>query len=158
MGSKIKLDEIDRHILRLLVSNARTPFTEIAKKLIISPGTVHVRYKKMEEMGLITGASININYNKIGYTFVAYLGIILTKSSYTPSVLAYLKKIPNITVANLISGRYGVLCKIRARDTIDAKEIIFKINEIEGVLRTESIISLEEQINDKSPLLNSVFS
>ena len=115
MNRKIKLDETDRRILKLLVSNARTPFTEIAKKLVVSPGTVHVRYKKMEDSGLITGASINIDYNKIGYTFIAYLGIILTKSSYTPSVLDYLKKVPNITVANLISGRYGVLCKIRAR-------------------------------------------
>ena len=153
-----KLDDLDKQILRLLVSNARIPFTEIAKKLIISPGTVHVRYKKMEEMGLIIGSSINIDYNKIGYTFVTYLGIILTKSSYTKSVLSHLKKIPNITVANVISGHYGILCKIRSQNTIEAKEIIFKINEIESVLRTESIISLEEQINDKGPLLNLVFS
>ena len=50
---KVKLDEIDHQILDMLIDNTRTPFTDIAKKLLISAGTVHVRVKKMEEAGII---------------------------------------------------------------------------------------------------------
>ena len=51
--AKFKLDEIDHQILDMLIDNTRTPFTDIAKKLLISAGTVHVRVKKMEEAGII---------------------------------------------------------------------------------------------------------
>ena len=49
--NKVKLDEIDHQILDILIDNMRTPFTDIAKKLLISAGTVHVRVKKMEDAG-----------------------------------------------------------------------------------------------------------
>ena len=52
-----KLDDVDRKILDILIDNTRTPFTDIAKRLLISPGTVHVRVKKMEDLGIIKGSS-----------------------------------------------------------------------------------------------------
>ena len=48
-------------------------------------------------------------------------------------------------------------CKIRAKGTTNAKNIIFKLDEIEGVYRTESMISLEESVNDKKRLMHSIF-
>jgi len=53
---KFKLDELDHQILDMLIENTRVPFTDIAKQLVISAGTVHVRVKKMEEAGIITGS------------------------------------------------------------------------------------------------------
>ena len=53
---KFKLDDVDHKILDLLIDNSRIPFTDIAKKLLISAGTVQVRVKKMEEFGIIQGA------------------------------------------------------------------------------------------------------
>ena len=55
-----KLDEVDHQILDILIDNTRIPFTDIAKKLLISAGTVHVRVKKMEEAGLIKGSTLNL--------------------------------------------------------------------------------------------------
>ena len=43
---KFKLDDVDHKILDLLIDNSRIPFTDVAKKLLISAGTVHVRVKK----------------------------------------------------------------------------------------------------------------
>ena len=65
--SKMKLDEIDHQILDILIDNMRTPFTDIAKKLLISAGTVHVRVKKMEDSGIIKGSSLTLDYKKLGY-------------------------------------------------------------------------------------------
>ena len=61
--AKVKLDEIDHQILDMLIDNTRVPFTDIAKKLLISAGTVHVRVKKMEDAKIIKGSSLTIDYH-----------------------------------------------------------------------------------------------
>ncbi len=158
MKAEYQIDDVDKQILHFLIENTRTPFTEIAKKMNVSAGTIHVRVKKMEEAGIIKGTTLIVDYARMGYDFIAYVGILLTKSNKTSAVMDQLKAIPNVTVASVISGKYNIYCKIRAKDTRDAKDVIYRIDEIEDVLRTESMISLEEEINDKTRLLNSIFT
>ena len=155
---KIKLDEIDHQILDMLIDNTRIPFTDIAKKLLISAGTVHVRVKKIEESGIIKGSSLTLDYKKLGYSFIAYVGIFLNNTSQTKFVLERVNEIPFVTVAHITTGKFNIFCKIRARSTEHAKEIIFKLDDIEGVYRTETMISLEESINDKKRLMHSIFN
>ena len=131
-----KLDDVDRKILDILIDNTRTPFTDIAKRLLISPGTVHVRVKKMEDLGIIKGSSLTLDYKMLGYNFIAYVGIL---------------------IAHITTGKYNIFCKIRAKGTEHAREIIFSIDDVEGVLRTETMISLEESINDKKRLMKNIF-
>jgi Lrp/AsnC family transcriptional regulator for asnA, asnC and gidA len=156
--AKFKLDEIDHQILNMLIENTRIPFTDIAKKLLISAGTVHVRVKKMEDAKIIKGSSLTIDYQKLDYTFIAYVGIYLQNTSQTKFVLQRINEIPNVTVAHITTGKFNIFCKIRAKSTTHAKEIIFKIDEIEGICRTETMISLEESINDKKRLMHSIFN
>lgn len=155
---KIKLDEIDHQILDMLIDNTRIPFTDIAKKLLISAGTVHVRVKKMEEAGIIRGSSLTLDYKKLGYSFIAYVGVFLNNTSQTKFVLERINNIPYVTVAHITTGKFNIFCKIRARSTEHAKEVIFMLDDIEGVYRTETMISLEESINDKKRLMHSIFN
>ena len=154
---KFKLDATDQSILDMLIENTRTPFTDIAKKHGISAGTVHVRVKKMEEAGIITGSSLRLDYNKLGYSFIAYVGIYLQKTSQTQFVLERINEIPSVTVAHVTTGKFNIFCRIRAKNTTHAKDIIYKLDDIEGVTRTETMISLEESINDKKRLMHSIF-
>ncbi|HLW62015.1 MAG TPA: winged helix-turn-helix transcriptional regulator [Flavobacterium sp.] len=155
--SKFRLDEIDHQILDMLIDNTRVPFTDIAKKLLISAGTVHVRVKKMEDAGIIQGSTLTLDYEKLGYSFIAYVGIFLSNTSQTQFVLERINNIPYVTVAHITTGKYNVFCKIRAKNTRHAKEVIFMLDDIEGVYRTESMISLEESINDKKRLMHTIF-
>jgi Lrp/AsnC family transcriptional regulator for asnA, asnC and gidA len=155
--AKFRLDEVDHKILDMLIDNTRIPFTDIAKKLLISAGTVHVRVKKMEDAGIIKGSSLTLDYQKLGYSFIAYVGVFLQNTSQTQFVLERINEIPNITVAHITTGKFNIFCKIRAKNTTHAKDIIFKIDDIEGVYRTETMISLEESINDKKRLMHSIF-
>ena len=134
------------------------PYTDIAKKLLISAGTVHVRIKKMEDAGIISGSSLKLDYKKLGYTFIAYIGIFLEKTHLTNEVLEKLNSIPFVTVAHITTGRFNIYCKIRSKNTNHAKEIIFMIDDIDGVSRTETMISLEESINDKKRLMHKIFN
>ncbi|MFC6269694.1 Lrp/AsnC family transcriptional regulator [Frigoriflavimonas asaccharolytica] len=150
------LDAIDKKILDFLVANTRMPFTEIAKQMDVSAGTIHVRVKKMEDAGIILGSSLNIDYSKLNYHFTAFIGILLTKSNKTQDVLQHLTTIPNVIEASVISGKYNIFCKVKARNTQDAKSIIYQIDDIPDVMRTESMISMEEFISDKNRLIGAV--
>lgn len=156
--AKFKLDETDHQILSMLIDNTRTPFTDIAKKLLISAGTVHVRVKKMEEAGIIIGSSLTLDYKKLGYSFIAYVGVFLDKTSQTQFVLNRINEIPYVTVAHVTTGKFNLFCKIRAKNTEHAKQIIFKLDDIEGVYRTETMISMEESLNDKTRLMKAIFN
>ncbi len=155
--AKFKLDNVDHQILDMLIDNSRVPFTDIAKKHNVSAGTIHVRVKKMEDAGIITGSTLMVDYKKLGYSFIAYVGIYLNKTSQTKFVLERLKTIPNVTVAHITTGKFNIYCKIRAKNTTHAKDIIYQIDDIDGVLRTETMISLEESINDKKRLMHDIF-
>ena len=100
------LDHVDRQILLALLDDARTSYTDIAKSLGVSPGTIHVRVKKMEKAGIINGASLHLDYDGLGYGFIAFVGIYLSRSSATMSVIAALEKIPEVTVAHVATGRF----------------------------------------------------
>ena len=156
--SKVALDEIDHQILDILIDNTRIPFTDISKRLLISAGTVHVRIRKIEESGIIKGSSLNLDYVKLGYSFIAYVGVFLEKTNTINEVLSALNDIPFITVAHITTGKFNVFCKVRARDTHHAKDIIFSIDDVPGVSRTETMISMEESINDKKRLMHHIFT
>ncbi len=155
---KATLDEIDHQILDILIENTRTPFTDIAKKLFISAGTVHLRVKKMEELELIKGSSLILDYEKLDYSFVAFVGIMLNKTNRTNSVVERLIEIPNITNVLISTGKFNLFCKLRARNTSHAKNVIFAIDDIDGIDRTETMISLEENFNDKNRLMHEIFN
>jgi Lrp/AsnC family transcriptional regulator, regulator for asnA, asnC and gidA len=154
---KFNLDQTDHQILNMLVENARTPFTDIAKKLQVSAGTIHVRVKKMEDEGLIKGSTLILDYEKMNFDFIAHVGITIENTSQIKSIISSLEKIPYVTIAYITTGQFNIFCKIRTRDTKQAKEIIFSIDEIAGVKRTETMISMEECINDKSRMMNDLF-
>ena len=119
---------------------------------------MHVRVKKMEDAGIIKGSSLTLDYKKLGYTFIAYIGIFLEKTHQTKFVLQHIEKIPFVTVAHITTGKFNIFCKVRAKSTDHAKDIIFMIDDIEGVSRTETMISLEESINDKKRLMHRIFN
>ena len=150
------IDQLDKQILSYLVANARMAFSEIAKQLDVAPGTIHSRVKRMEDAGIILGASLRLDYEKMGMTFTAYLGIVLNQTSDSEKVLTELLEVPEVTVAHLVTGQFSLYCQIRARDTRHAKDVIYAINDIQGIVRTESMISLEEAFNDRVRLVENM--
>ena len=141
------IDDVDRQILSILMKNSNTPYTEIAKSVHVSGGTVHVRMKKMELLGIVTGANLTVDFAKLGYDVSAFLGIYLDKSSFYDEVSAALTRIPEIVAAHYTTGAYSIFAKIICRDTSHLRDVLDRIQKIAGIQRTETFISLEESIN-----------
>ena len=148
------IDNIDREILTYLTKDAKMPYTEIAKKLIVSPGTIHVRIKKLESLGIIMGSTLTIDYAKLGYDLMAFIGIFLAKGSIYNDVIVELNAIPEVIEAHYTTGTYSIFAKIMCRNTKHLRDIINdRIQVINGIIRTETILSLEESIRKHVPLL-----
>lgn len=139
------IDAIDLKILSILIDNANTPYTDIAKRVLVSGGTVHVRMKKMQEMGLVKGSQLKIDHNKLGYDISAFLGIYLEKNSLYEEVADKLADIPEVVSIHYTTGIYSVFTKIICRDTDHLRNVLHdKIQKVSGIQRTETFISLEE--------------
>jgi Lrp/AsnC family transcriptional regulator, regulator for asnA, asnC and gidA len=144
----VDIDDVDKQILAILMKDAKTPYTDIAKNIHVSGGTVHVRMRKMEQMGIVVGANLSVDYAKLGYDISAFLGIHLDKSSLYDEVAEQLKSIPEIVAAHYTTGLYSIFAKIICRDTNHLKDVLHdKIQKIPGIQRTETFISLQESIN-----------
>ncbi|MFZ4544858.1 MAG: Lrp/AsnC ligand binding domain-containing protein [Saprospiraceae bacterium] len=144
----VEIDQVDRQILSLLMKDANLPYTEIAKMIHVSGGTVHVRMKKLMDLGIVKGSGLIIDYVELGYDITAYLGIYLDKSSLYDEVSEQLKSIAEIVGANYTTGTYSIFAKIICRDTNHLRSVLHdKIQRISGIQRTETFISLEESIN-----------
>ena len=153
---KNEIDKIDLEILKHLSSNAKISFTELASKTLVSPSTVHVRVKKLEDLGVIKNFTININYKKLGLSFTSYLGVFLDKAKSFDRVVASLREIPQITVIDFTTGQFSVFCKVRAMDSSAARDVLKRVHSVEGIRRTETFISMEELLNDKDSLMDSI--
>ncbi|GHM99307.1 AsnC family transcriptional regulator [Cytophagales bacterium WSM2-2] len=147
MAQNFQIDKLDKQILSMLIKDSTIPYTEIAKELVISAGTVHVRMRKLTEIGVVLGSHLEINPSKAGFDICAFLGIFLEKGSEYHDCVAFMKKIPEIVELHYTTGVYSMFAKIICRDTQHLREVLNEsIQTIRGVQRTETFISLEESI------------
>ena len=146
-NEKVLIDGLDKIILRALMKDARKSINEIAKTAGISGAAVHQRLKKLENSGLISGSQVVINPKILGYKTTAFIGIYLDKAMRNPEAVKQLEKIPEVIECHYTTGHWSVLIKILCEDNEHLMTLLnHKIQTIEGVSRTETFISLNQQI------------
>ena len=146
--SLAKIDGIDKKILRFLMNDARKPVLEIARSIGISGAAIHQRLRKLESSGLLAGSKFIVNPKSLGYTTMAYIGIYLDKAMSNPMAVKQLEKIPEVLECHYTTGNWSILIKVLCRDNEHLMQVLNKeIQQIEGVSRTETFISLAQQID-----------
>ncbi|MGB5459658.1 MAG: Lrp/AsnC ligand binding domain-containing protein [Eudoraea sp.] len=147
-NENIKIDGIDKKILRFLMQDARKPILEIARNIGISGAAIHQRLRKLEKSGLIAGSKFIVNPKVLGYTTMAYIGIFLDKAMSNPIAVKQLEKIPEVLECHYTTGNWSILIKVLCKDNEHLMHLLNKkIQQIEGVSRTETFISLDQQID-----------
>ena len=144
--SKASIDAIDRKILQHLIRNARMPFLEIARECGISGAAIHQRVKKLDEMGVILGSRLEVDPKKLG--FDALIGIRVSDPSRYENTVETLKQIPEVVECHFITGEYNMMLKVYCLNNEHLMQILFeKILTIDGVLKTETFISLVQSFS-----------
>jgi Lrp/AsnC family transcriptional regulator for asnA, asnC and gidA len=142
-----ELDELDIQILDILIQDSRTPYVEIARQCHVSGGTIHVRMKKMEDLGIIKGTKIIVDYGKLGFDVCCFIGIYLEKDSAFDDVIDKLQEMNEIVELHFTTGQYSIFIKVVCRSITDLHNLIRKrIHVVEGVQRTDTFISLMQPI------------
>lgn len=144
----VTIDGTDRKILRFLMEDARKPILEIARNIGISGAAIHQRLRKLEQSGLLSGSKFVINPKVLGYSTMAFVGVYLDKAMRNPEAVKVLKKIPEVLECHYTTGNWSILIKILCKDNEHLMNVLnHKIQTIEGVSRTETFISLDQQID-----------
>ena len=144
----MKIDGTDKKILVELTSNSRTPILEISRKIGISGAAIHQRIRKLNDSGLISGQHLKINPKALGYTTLAFIGVYFDKAERNSQAIREMKKIPEILECHYTTGNWSVLIKILCKNNEHLMTLLNKqIQSINGVSRTETFISLEQQID-----------
>jgi Lrp/AsnC family transcriptional regulator for asnA, asnC and gidA len=144
----VAIDGIDKEILRFLMEDARKPILQIANKIGISGAAIHQRLKKLEQSGVISGSKFVVNHKVLGYNTMAFVGVYLDKAAKNPEAVKELRKIPEVLECHYTTGNWSILIKIICRDNQHLMQLLnTKIQAIEGVSRTETFISLDQQID-----------
>ena len=144
----MKIDGTDKKILIELTSNSRTPILEISRKIGISGAAIHQRIRKLKDSGLISGQHLKLNPKALGYTTLAFIGVYFDKAERNSQAIREMKKIPEILECHYTTGNWSVLIKILCKNNEHLMTLLNKqIQSINGVSRTETFISLEQQID-----------
>ena len=147
-NNSVKIDGIDKKILRYLMEDARKPILEIARNIGISGAAIHQRLRKLESSGLLAGSKFIINPKVLGYSTMAYIGIYLDKAMTNPRAVKQLEEIPEVLKCHYTTGNWSILIKVLCRDNEHLMQVLNKkIQQIDGVSRTETFISLDQQID-----------
>ncbi len=148
-----KIDLLDKKILNILSRNARIPFKDVAAECGVSRAAIHQRVQHLVENGVITGSGFDVSPKSLGYSTCTYVGITLERGSLYKEVVAKLAEIPEIVECHFTTGPYTMLIKLYAKDNEQLMHLLnSKMQTIEGVVSTETLISLEQSIKREIPI------
>lgn len=153
MDKQPTIDSLDRKILSIVMHNARIPSKDVAMVCGVSRAAVHQRIQRMIEDGIITGSGYTVNPKTLGYFTCTCIGVNLERGAIYSQVVPELEKIPEVTECHFTTGPYTMLIKLFVRDNDHLMEVLNKkIQQIPGVVGTETLISLDNSIHRTIPL------
>ena len=148
MNPKLNLDKLDLQIIQEMMEDAEVSYADLGKQFFVSGGTIHVRIKKLEELGIVQGKRLAVDLKVLGYDIIAFIGIYLEKSSMYDTVAQALKSIPQVVRVNYTTGNYSMFVEIVCKDIQQLRFVLHdELQKIKGIERTETLISLEESFS-----------
>lgn len=147
----MELDEVDREILRILQSDARTPFSEIARRIEMSSATVHDRVSRLREAGVIEGYHAKVNPKAVGYGTSAFVGLRVEqgKDDAVEEFIDRLRDLHGVQEVHLTTGDWDVLVRVYAEDTEGLRELLFEhVANTEGFSRSHTMVVLGTRHDD----------
>lgn len=149
-----QLDSLDRKILKLIATDARVPFLEVARACNVSGAAIHQRIQKLTNLGILKGSEFIIDPEKIGYEACAYVGLYLMDPSSFDNVVEKLRQIPEVTECHYTTGGYDMFIKIYAKSNHHLLNIIHDKLQPLGLSRSETIVSFNAVIDRQLPILD----
>lgn len=148
---KVKLDSLDARIIEKMMENSRITGQELANALGISAGTVHMRLKKLDKLGIFTRFQAHPDPRKIGLKVRALIGIQL-QASGGADIAEKLKSYIQITRAYQVGAPYNLIVEVYTRSVEELRDLVKQLSELPGVFRVETLPILDTLLERGLPL------
>ncbi|MGP4001120.1 Lrp/AsnC family transcriptional regulator [Streptomyces sp. 8N706] len=150
------VDALDARILRLLLEQPRTSVREYARVLGIARGTLQARLDRLERDGVITGSGPRLSPAALGHPVLAFVHIEVTQG-HLDDVGDALAEVPEIIEAYSITGGGDLMTRVVARDNAHLEDVIQRLIQMPGVVRTRTEVALRERVPHRMlPLVEAV--
>ncbi|MEV0281957.1 Lrp/AsnC family transcriptional regulator [Streptomyces sp. NPDC050610] len=150
------VDELDAKILRLLLEQPRTSVREYARTLGVARGTLQARLDRMERDGVITAYAPRLSPAALGHPVLAFVHIEVTQGRLN-DVGDALAGVPEIIEAFSTTGGGDLLTRVVARDAAHLEDVIQRLIQLPGVVRTSTEVALRERVPHRMlPLVDAV--
>lgn len=143
----MNLDELDRHILHELQSDARIANAELARRLNLSPPAVHARVRRLEEQGYIRGYVALLDRERLGFDMFCFIQISLQlhQIEQVNHFRTKIQQIPEVLECHHVTGEYDYLLKIAVRNRQELERLVMeKLTPIPGVARIHTSLVFSE--------------
>jgi transcriptional regulator, AsnC family len=135
------LDRLDKEILRILQEDGRISYSRIAQMLDMSESTIHMRIKRLRELGILRGFYADIDMEKIGLKVLAFVQLKADPKKYE-QVLNVLKEMKEVAEIYDVTGEYYALVKVVVPSNEDLAKVLDAIGKLDGVTDTYTMIVL----------------
>lgn len=148
--TNIKLDRIDRHILKLMQNNGRISNLELADQVGLSPTPCSRRVKRLEDSGLIAGHVTLLNPEALGLNLTAIVGIAMDR--HTPDRFESFEKaiaeMPEVIECSIVTGQTAdFLLKVVVKDMQHYEKFLLgNLTRLKGVTGVHSSFVLRNLV------------
>lgn len=147
----VNVDEKDFKIMEILHEHGDYTTRQIAKKTLLPATTIHHRIKKLKQDKIIRRFTIDLDYNQLDRSFVAYvlvsvdLQLLKQKKKTQHDVALEIKKFPFIERVDIVSGGTDLVAIVRVKDVAAFdKALMGELQLVEGISKTQSLIVIYE--------------
>lgn len=141
MSQMITIDRLDARILGLLGSRARPGIVEMAASLGVTRSTIQSRIKRLEDSGMLSGFSPDLDLTTIGFDVEAFIALAL-QQGMLGEVVERLAAIPHVLEIHATTGREDLLARVATTNHADLQDLIQEILAIRGVSHANTTLSL----------------
>jgi DNA-binding Lrp family transcriptional regulator len=139
------IDELDARLITALAETPRAGVMELARQLGVARGTIQARLDKLQARGVITGFDPDLHLETLGYEVLAFVTLEIAQGRLA-DVIDHLGDIPEVIEAHSTTGPGDLHCRVVARTNEHLQNVINRILEVNGIVRTSTQIALTEQI------------
>ncbi|MFC7330619.1 Lrp/AsnC family transcriptional regulator [Marinactinospora rubrisoli] len=140
----VDLDDVDRRIIALLRADGRMSIRAVAERTHISRANAYARLDRLHGEGVIRGYTAVIDPEKYGTGLAAYVSVKIQQHSWE-RFRDYLRDIPEVDHAALVSGDVDLLLLVRVADASALRTFVLeRLQRIPEVRSTQTMFILDE--------------
>jgi Lrp/AsnC family leucine-responsive transcriptional regulator len=145
------MDDIDRQILDILRTNARTPISDVARQVGLTNAPVARRIARLESTGIIRGYVAIVDEGAAG-GLEAFTEIRLAGAVDTREIEEIARQVPEVAQLFTISGDPDALLRFRVRNVEHLQTVVNAIRRTGLVAGTKSLIVMSSWDRSTLPI------